>query len=55
MTSAKTAIRLRNEALKPGLKAMVGESWRISRIITKQVKSQEEIAKQQENQQKLEV
>ena len=49
---AKTELRVGGEALKPGLRAMVGESWRIARVATKRIKSQEEVAKEQENQQK---
>ena len=40
---ARTAVRIGTEALKPGLCAMVVEAWRVARIVTKQVKSQEEV------------
>ena len=46
VTDAKNTIKLRAAALKPGLKAMVGEAWRIAKLAARMTKTQEAIDKE---------
>ena len=48
ITESKTAIKRGDEALKPGVRATLGESWRIARIVAKITNAHAEETAQQE-------
>ena len=54
VAEAKSSIKIGAATLKPGLKAMVGEAWRIAKLAAKMTKTQEDINKEAENTAKLE-
>ena len=54
IVEAKGTIKRGDEALRPGVKAMLGEAWRIARIVAKVTKSSAEEAADKEKQDKFE-
>ena len=55
INAAETAIKIGGEALKPGLKAMAGEAWRVAKLAAKMTKTQAQMQKEVEDTAKLEV
>ena len=49
VTAAKNEMKLAAAGLKPGLKAQVGEAWRVAKLAAGMTKTQEDLDKEAEN------